>query len=85
MASTFLLESEVEEEKFPLNPIMIQKEQEKDKKLQKEIQKNSNKYKIQTIEGAKLVTYKKIDRDTKIVTTKDSIMVSSLSSSSGND
>jgi hypothetical protein len=44
MASTFLLESEVKEETFPMNPILIQKEQEKDKKLQKEIQKNSNKF-----------------------------------------
>jgi transposase InsO family protein len=60
MASTFLLESEVEEEKFPMNPILIQKEQEKDKKLQKEIQKNSNKYILRTIEGAKLVTYKRL-------------------------
>jgi hypothetical protein len=60
MAFTFLLESEVEEEKFFMNPILIQKEQEKDKKLQKEIQKNSNKYIIRTIEGAKLVTYKRL-------------------------
>jgi hypothetical protein len=60
MASTFLLESEVEEEKFSMNPVLIQKEQEKDKKLQKEIQKNSNKYIIRTIEGAKLVTYKRL-------------------------
>jgi hypothetical protein len=43
-----------------MNPILIQKEQEKDKKLQKEIQKNSNKYIIRTIEGAKLVTYKRL-------------------------
>jgi hypothetical protein len=33
MASQFLLESEVKEEKFPMNPILIYKEQEKDKKL----------------------------------------------------
>jgi hypothetical protein len=43
MASEFLLESEVEEEKFPMNPILIQKEQEKDKKLQQDIKKNVHK------------------------------------------
>jgi hypothetical protein len=35
MASEFLLESEVEDEKFPMNPILIQKEQEKDKSFNK--------------------------------------------------
>jgi hypothetical protein len=45
MASQFLMESEIEEEKFPMNPILIQKEQEKDKKLQQDIKKNVHKYK----------------------------------------
>jgi hypothetical protein len=39
MASEFLLESKVEDEKFPMNPILIQEEQEKDKKLQQDIKK----------------------------------------------
>jgi hypothetical protein len=33
MAYTFLLELEVEEVKFPMNLMLIQKEQEEDKKL----------------------------------------------------
>jgi hypothetical protein len=33
MASTFLLESEIEEDKFPINPTLIQQEKEKDEKL----------------------------------------------------
>jgi hypothetical protein len=37
MASEFLLETEVEDEKYPMNPILIQKEKEKDKKLQQDI------------------------------------------------
>jgi hypothetical protein len=44
MASTFLLESEVEEDKFPMNPKLIQQEQEKDKTLQQDIQKSVEKY-----------------------------------------
>jgi hypothetical protein len=60
MASEFLLESEVEDEKFPMNPILIQKEQEKDKKLQQDIKKHVHKYKTRTIEGAELVTHHKL-------------------------
>jgi hypothetical protein len=60
MASQFLLESEVEEEKFPMNPILIHKEQEKDKKLQQGIKKNVHKYKKRTIEGTELVTHHKL-------------------------
>jgi hypothetical protein len=60
MASQFLLESEVEEEKFPMNPILIHKEQEKDKKLQKDIKKNVHKYKTRTIEGVELITRHKL-------------------------
>jgi hypothetical protein len=60
MASTFLLEAEVEEEKFPMNPVLIQKEQEKDKKLQQDIQKNVQKYKKRKIEGAEIVTQNKL-------------------------
>jgi hypothetical protein len=60
MASEFLLESEVEDEKFPMNPILIQKEQEKDKKLQQDIKKNVRKYKTRTIEGVELVTRHKL-------------------------
>jgi hypothetical protein len=54
------MESEVEEEKFPMNPVLIQKEQEKDQKLQQDIQKNANKYKKQKIEGAEIVTHHKL-------------------------
>jgi hypothetical protein len=43
-ASTFLLESEIEENKFLMNPTLIQKKQEQDKKLQQDIQKNVEKY-----------------------------------------
>jgi hypothetical protein len=60
MASTFLLESEIEEEKFPMSPVLIQKEQEKDKKLQQDIQKNVQKYKKRKIEGAEIVTQNKL-------------------------
>jgi transposase InsO family protein len=60
MASTFLMESEVEEEKFPMSPVLIQKEQEKDQKLQQDIQKNANKYKKRKIEGAEIVTHHKL-------------------------
>jgi hypothetical protein len=60
MASTFLLESEVKEEKFPMNTLLIQKEQEKDKKLQQDIQKNVQKYKKRKIEGAEIVTQNKL-------------------------
>jgi hypothetical protein len=60
MASEFLLESEVEDEKFPMNLILIQKEQEKDKKLQQDIKKNVHKYKTRTIEGVELVTHHKL-------------------------
>jgi hypothetical protein len=52
MASTFLLETEVEEEKFPMSPVLIQQEQSRDKELQKDIQKNIKKYRIRKIEGA---------------------------------
>jgi hypothetical protein len=60
MASEFLLESDVEDEKFPMNPILIQKEQEKDKKLQHDIKNHVHKYKTRTIEGAELVTHHKL-------------------------
>jgi hypothetical protein len=60
MASEFLLESEVEDEKFPTNPILIQKEQEKVKKLQQNIKKHVHKYKKRTIEGAEIVTHHKL-------------------------
>jgi putative transposase len=56
MASTFLLETEVEEEKFPMSPVLIQQEQSKDKELQKDIQKNVKKYRIRKIEGADIIT-----------------------------
>jgi hypothetical protein len=58
MASEFLLESEVKE--FPMNPLLIQKEQEKDKKLQQDIKKHVHKYKKRTIEGAEIVTHHKL-------------------------
>jgi hypothetical protein len=51
MAFEYLLESEVEDEKFPMNPILFQKEQEKDKKLKQDIKNNVHKYKTRTIEG----------------------------------
>jgi hypothetical protein len=44
MDSTFLLESEIKEDKFLMNPALIQKEQEQDEKLQQDIQKNVEKY-----------------------------------------
>jgi hypothetical protein len=56
MASTFLLETEIEEEKFPMSPVRIQQEQSRDKELQKDIQKNVKKYRIRKIEGADIVT-----------------------------
>jgi hypothetical protein len=56
MASTFLLESEVEEEKFPMSPVLIQQEQSKDKGLQKDIQKNAKKYRIRKLDGAYVIT-----------------------------
>jgi transposase InsO family protein len=60
MASTFLLESEVEEDKFPMNPTLIQQEQEKDKKLQQDIQKNVEKYRKRKLEGADIITHHKL-------------------------
>jgi hypothetical protein len=60
MAYTFLLESEVEEEKFTMNPILIQKEQEKDIKLQQDIQWNVEKYRKQKLEGAEVITHHKL-------------------------
>jgi transposase InsO family protein len=60
MASTFLLESEIEEEKFPMNPALIQKEQEQDEKLQQDIQKNVEKYRKRKLEGADIVTHHKL-------------------------
>jgi hypothetical protein len=60
MASTFLLESEIEEEKFPMNPALIQKEQEQDEKLQQDIQKNVEKYRKRKLERADIVTHHKL-------------------------
>jgi hypothetical protein len=60
MASTFLLESEVEEEKFPMSPALVQKEQAKDKELQKAISKNPDKYRKRKLEGAEVITHQKL-------------------------
>jgi putative transposase len=60
MACAFLLESEIEEEKFPMNPVLIQREQEKDKKLQQDIQQNVDKYRKRKLEGAEVITHKKL-------------------------
>jgi hypothetical protein len=60
MASTFLLESEVEESKFPMNPQLIQQEQEKDKTLQQDIQKNVEKYRKRKLEGVEVLTHHKL-------------------------
>jgi hypothetical protein len=60
MASTFLLESEIEEDKFLMNPVLIQKEQEQDEKLQQDIQRNVEKYRKQKLEGADIVTHHKL-------------------------
>jgi hypothetical protein len=60
MASTFLLESEVEEEKFPMSPVLIQQEQSRDKELQKDIQKNVKKYRIRKLEWADIITQHKL-------------------------
>jgi hypothetical protein len=46
MASTFLLESEVEEEKFLMSPVLIQQEQSRDMEL----------HRIRKIEGADIIT-----------------------------
>jgi transposase InsO family protein len=60
MASTFLLESEVEEEKFPMSPSLVQKEQAKDKELQKDISRNPDKYRKRKLEGAEVITRHKL-------------------------
>jgi hypothetical protein len=60
MASTFLLESEIEEEKFPMSPVLIQQEQSKDKELQKDIQKNAKKYRTRKLEGAEVITHHRL-------------------------
>jgi hypothetical protein len=60
MASTFLMESEMEEDKFPMNPALIQKEQEQDEKLQQDIQKNVEKYWKRKLEGVDIVTHHKL-------------------------
>jgi transposase InsO family protein len=60
MACTFLLESEIEEDKFPMSPALIQREQAKDKELQKDILKNPQKYRKRKLEGAELITHNKL-------------------------
>jgi hypothetical protein len=60
MASTFMLELEIEEEKFPMSPALIQREQENDKELQKDIYRNSEKYWKRKLEGAELITHHKL-------------------------
>jgi hypothetical protein len=60
MASTFLLESEVEESKFLMNLPLIQQEQEKDMKLQQDIQKDVEKYRKRKLEGVEILTHHKL-------------------------
>lgn len=59
LAKKMISPREIEEEKFPLFPPLIQKEQRKDKKLQKELKKKPEKYGTVVLEEAKLVTYDK--------------------------
>jgi hypothetical protein len=60
MAFTFLLESEIEEEKFPMSPALIQKEQAKDKELQRDISKNPDRYRKRKLEGSEIITQNKL-------------------------
>jgi transposase InsO family protein len=57
MAETFLTVKELEENKFPMNPALIQREQQNDKKLQKSLNKSGTVYRIKRVEEQDLVTY----------------------------
>jgi transposase InsO family protein len=50
----------MEEEKFPMSPALIQKEQQIDQELQKDIQNNVDKYRKRKIEGVEVITLKKL-------------------------
>ena len=57
MAYAFTTNKEENIEKFPMNPRLIAKEQQKDKSIQKSVQQGTKEYVIKNIEGTELLTY----------------------------
>ena len=59
MAQAFQTQNDVDNERFPLSPKLLFKEQQKDKKLLKLVDKNKNDYGTRTVEDVKLITHNK--------------------------
>jgi hypothetical protein len=57
MAEALLSKKEVEEERFPMSPRLIAKEQKKDNALKKSMSLSGTQYKIRKLEGEELITY----------------------------
>ena len=65
IAETFITNKDLSEERYPLSPKLIAKEQRKDKTLQKAYDSNKAQFKLRQIEGIDLITF-----DNKIVLPK---------------
>ena len=57
MAETFITNTDMSEEQFPMNPVLIKKEQLKDNRLQKSLQKHPELHSTKCVEGESLITF----------------------------